>query len=404
MHPMQHRADTFSTATTLAPSPRRRTRLLQGKWIAWCAAIFVAFAATAQTPMPAASTPAVQAADAPPAPASSIVTLQAINVTGVVPGPGLWKVTRGEHVLWILGVVPTLPAGIEWRSNQVAQTIAASQAVLESPGVKLKVDTNWFGKLFLLPSIYRAQRNPDGKTLHDVLPAAVYARWYYARERYFGDDYSVERYRPLIAAGKLMKQALKANGLRGAGEVTDTVVALAKQHGVKLVKPETMLEIREPRQAVKAFAASNLDGVACLRVVLDAVGHGIPDFRARANAWATGDIETLRKVPESPWRNTCQSAVTGASFAKSLGIDNLPQRIEGAWLAAVDASLATNAETFAVLPMHDLLDPDGYLAALQARGYAVTAPDAGLADDPASANSVAPAATVSLPASAETVH
>ena len=96
-----------------------------------------------------------------PAPAASITTLQAITVTGVVPGPGLWKVTRGEHVLWILGVVPTLPAGIEWRSTQVAQTIAAAQAVLESPGVKLKLDTNWFGKLFLLPSLYRAQRNPD---------------------------------------------------------------------------------------------------------------------------------------------------------------------------------------------------------------------------------------------------
>src|SRR6185437_15857539 len=74
-------------------------------------------AATAQT----ASSP-------PPAAASSITTLQAITVTGVMPGPGLWKVTRGDHVLWILGVVPTLPAGIEWRSSEVAQTIAGSQA------------------------------------------------------------------------------------------------------------------------------------------------------------------------------------------------------------------------------------------------------------------------------------
>ncbi|MDE2498398.1 MAG: TraB/GumN family protein, partial [Xanthomonadaceae bacterium] len=105
-----------------------------------------------------------------PAPAASITTLQAVTVTGVVPGPGLWKVTRSDHVLWILGVVPTLPAGIEWRSSQVEQTVATSQTVLEAPGVKLKVDTNWFGKLFLLPTVYRAQRNPDGKTLHDVLP------------------------------------------------------------------------------------------------------------------------------------------------------------------------------------------------------------------------------------------
>jgi hypothetical protein len=326
----------------------------------------------------------------PPAAASSITTLQTVTVTGVVPGPGLWKVTRGDHVLWILGVVPTLPAGIEWRSAQVAQTIAASQAVLDTPGVKLKVDTNWFGKLFLLPTLYRAQRNPDGKTLHDVLPPATYARWYYVRQRYFGDDYSVERYRPIVAAWKLMKQAMKANGLRNDGEVTGAVAAMAQQHGVKVVKPETTLEIKEPRQAVKAFAASNLDGIACLDVVLDAVEHELPNFRARANAWATGDIDTLRKFPEGAYRDTCQSAITGAGFAKALGIDNLPMRVEGAWLAAADAALASNAQSFAVLPMHDVLDARGYLAALQARGYTVTAPDA-LADDPASAASAAPA-------------
>lgn len=379
----------------------RGARWLHAGLVAAVVAISAPSPALAQT-SPAAGSTAV--ASAQPASASSIVTLQAINVTGVVPGPGLWKVTRGDHVLWILGVVPTLPAGVEWRSNQVAQTIAASQTVLESPGVKLKVDTNWFGKLFLLPSIYRAQRNPDGKTLHDVLPPDVYARWYHARERYYGDDYSIERYRPLLAAGKLMKKALKAHGLHGDGEVTDIVTKLAKQHGVKTAKPDTTLEIKEPRQAVKAFAAAGPDGITCLRVVLDAVEHELPNFRARANAWATGDIETLRAVPESAWRGTCQSAITGAGFAKSLGIDNLPRRIEETWLAAADAALAANTQTFAVLPMHDLLDPDGYLAALQARGYVITAPDAGLAEDPVSANSVAPAATSSLPASAATVH
>ena len=325
----------------------------------------------------------------PPA-ATSITTLQAVTVTGVVPGPGLWKVSRGDHVLWILGVVPTLPAGIEWRSTQVSQTIAASQAVLDAPGVKLKVDTNWFGKLFLLPTVYRAQRNPDGKTLHDVLPPATYARWYHARQQYFGDDYSIERYRPIVAAWKLMRQAMKKNGLRNDGEVTGAVEAMAKQHGVKVVKPETTLEIKEPRQAVKAFAASNLDGISCLDVVLDAVEHELPNYRARANAWATGDIDTLRKLPEGAYRDTCRSAITGAGFAKALGIDNLPMRVESAWLAAADAALASNAQSFAVLPMHNVLDAHGYLAALQARGYTVTAPDT-LADDPASAASAAPA-------------
>jgi hypothetical protein len=298
--------------------------------------------------------------------------------------------------MWILGVVPTLPAEIEWRSAQVEQVIAGSQAVLRAPGVKLEVDTNWFGKLFLLVPVYRAQRNPDGKTLHDVLPPAIYARWYYARERYFGDDYSVERYRPIIAAAKLMQKALKANHLRGDGEIRDTVEALAKQHGIALVDTRTTLEIRHPHQAVKAFVAAGPDGVACLGLVLDMVEKQIPDVRARANAWATGDIATLRRVPESGYRDTCKSAITGAGFAKSLGIENLPVEIEEHWLGAADAALAANAQSFAVLPMHALLDPDGYLAALQARGYTVTAPDEEPGGEAAPATSVAPAVSASV--------
>jgi hypothetical protein len=390
MPPSRYRADAFSTAQARASLPCRAARKPPSRWLALCTTLLVACTAAAQTPKPAGSARTPQVPQARPAPASSIVTLQPINVTGVVPGPGLWKVTRGDHVLWILGVVPTLPAGIEWRPTQVAHAIAGSKIVLEPPGVKLKVDTNWLGKLFLLPSIYRAQRNPDGRTLHDVLPPALYARWYYARERYFGDDYSIERYRPIIAAGKLMKKAWKANALRGDGEVTDKVAALAREHGVTTLKPETTVEIKEPRQAVKAFAASGPDGIACLGVVLDAIEHELPDFRARANAWATGDIETLRRVPEGAYRATCQSAIIGAGFAKSLGIDNLPQRVEDAWLTAVDAALAANAQSFAVLPMHDLLDPNGYLAALQARGYVVTPPDTEPAGDAASAGDADP--------------
>jgi hypothetical protein len=360
-----------------------------------CILLFVCACAAAQTPP---TTPPAPATTATPAPAGSITTLQAITVTGVMPGPGLWKVSRGDHVLWVLGVVPTLPAKMEWRSSQVARTIAQSQAVLQSPDVKLKVDTNWLGKLFLLPSVYRAQRNPDGKTLHEVLPATVYARWYYARQHYFGDDYSVERYRPIVAAFKLMDKAMKANGLRGNGEVLKTVKALAEQDQVKLVKPDVTLEIKEPRQAVKAFAAEGPDGIECLGLVLNVVADELPNFRARANAWATGDIDTLRKVPEGKYRDTCKSAITGAGFAKALGIDDLPTRVKNIWLAAADAALASNAQSFAVLPMHDVLDAHGYLAALQARGYTVTAPDADNTDDPASAGSTAP------PAAASSVH
>jgi hypothetical protein len=164
---------------------------------------------------------------------------------------------------------------------------------------------------------------------------------------------------------------------------------------VELVDTRTTLEIHHPRDAVKAFAAAGPDGTACLALVLDMVEKQIPDVRARANAWATGDIATLRRVPESGYRDACKSAVTGAGFAKSLGIANLPMQVEEQWLGAADAALGANVQSFAILPMPELLDPEGYLAALRARGYTVTAPDGQPADEAAPATSVAPASATS---------
>ncbi|HET9818849.1 MAG TPA: TraB/GumN family protein, partial [Rhodanobacteraceae bacterium] len=224
----------------------------------------------------------------------------------------------------------------------------------------------------------------------DVLPPELYARWETSKQRYFGDDDGIERYKPIIAALKLTKKALKENGLRGDGEISDTVTALASQHDVKVVNPETTLEIRKPHQAVKAFAASGPDGIACLGLVLDVVEHQLPDLRARANAWATGDIATLRRIPESAYRDACKSAITGAGFAKSLGINDLPARVENNWLSAAEAALAADAQSFAMLPMNELLDPDGYLAALQARGYTVVAPDAQPDDETTPAPATSP--------------
>lgn len=354
--------------------------------------------AQAATPRHGSDAPAAAATPAAPAPATSITTLQTITVTGVVPGPGLWEVRHGDRVLWILGVVPTLPSGIQWRSGEVERIVAASQAVIEPPDVKVKLDTNWLGKLFLLPSVYSVQRNPDGKHLQDVLPPALFARWDRARRKYFGDDRGIDRYRPLVAAAKMLKKALRANGLRSSGEVVDTVKGLADKYQVKLEKPLAVLEIREPRQAVKVLEAQAPQGVTCLGLVLDAVEHELPDFRARANAWATGDIDTLRKIPPSAYRSRCKSAITGAGFANALGISDLPARIEGHWLAAVDAALASNSQTLAILPMHELLAPDGYLAALRSRGYTIVAPDTGAPDEPNDAATGDPAPAGSVPA------
>ncbi|MEW5297370.1 MAG: hypothetical protein WDW36_000583 [Sanguina aurantia] len=42
-----------------------------------------------------------------PAP-GQVTELQGVSVSGVQPGPGLWKVSRNGHVLWVLGTLEAL--------------------------------------------------------------------------------------------------------------------------------------------------------------------------------------------------------------------------------------------------------------------------------------------------------
>jgi hypothetical protein len=53
----------------------------------------------------------------PPAPQTpaETATLETVLVTGEQPGPGLWKISRGDHVLWILGAQYPLPKKMTWR-------------------------------------------------------------------------------------------------------------------------------------------------------------------------------------------------------------------------------------------------------------------------------------------------
>ena len=111
---------------------------------------------------------------------------------------------------------------------------------------------------------------------------------------------------------------------------------------------------------------------------------------ARANAWATGDLEALRQLPDSHRRDACVTAITSAGFAHQLGLDDVPAQLEAAWLAAARKALADDATSFALLPMDELLSPTGYLAKLKAQGYTVEAP-IGLDAEPAAGGSAAPA-------------
>ena len=300
--------------------------------------------------------------------------LEAIVVTGRQPGPGLWKVRKGDHVLWILGVQSPLPKRMEWDSANVERRIAASQEVLTAPSATLDADIGFFRGLTLLPSLLKARKNPDGKTLRELVTPEQYARWTVLKARYIGGDDGVEEWRPLFAALELYRKAIARTGLSDSQVVMDLVRKTAKRSGVPVTEPKVVVKVADPKSALKEFSRTTLDDTQCFAKTLERIEADLGTMVVRANAWAAGDIETLRANTHPTQWSACAAAMTGNAIARKAGFADIEARVRAKWMEMAEAALARNASTFAILPAGEMFAADGYLARLAAEGYAIEEP------------------------------
>lgn len=300
-----------------------------------------------------------------------------ILIVGQRPGPGLWKVSKDDHVLWIFGTYSPLPVKMVWRSQQVETVLARSQEILGLPGASVGVGfSQAFNLITALPFAIGAKRNPDGALLRDVVPPDVYARWTVLKRKYMNDDEGIERERPIFAAPALFDKAMAQAGLGNDSDVITAIRQIAKKNNVKYIPTQITLQLDNPRGALRDFKKSPMDDLECFTKTIDRLEVDVDAMRARANAWAIGDVEIMRKLSYPDQVSACNSAVFNSPVMKSLpGAATLPQRMRDAWMAAAEKSLATNKSTFALLPMSRILDSDGVLATLQAQGYTVEQPD-----------------------------
>lgn len=307
--------------------------------------------------------------------ADGIRTEEAVVVTGDQPGPGLWLVRKGGHDLWILGTLSPLPAKMQWQSRHVEDVIANAQEVIRGPSVSLTVKAGFFKSLMLLPSMLGARKNPDGKTLQEVVSPASYARWIALKARYIGNDRGIEKWRPLFAAQELYKEAMKDSGLDNAKSVWPVIDKAIEAHHPNVTVVKEQIVITDVKPLLKEWSKTTLDDLACFDNTMTRIETDLDAMRLRANAWATGDMAALQALPPPYQFDACRNAITEAGIGKRLGFGDLQKKVEAEWLAAVDVALDKNAVTFATLDMKDMLGANGYLAKLKAKGYLVLAPD-----------------------------
>ena len=326
-----------------------------------------AWAQSEDVAVPAQAAVDVAATAAEPAP-------EQIHVVAQRPGPGMWKVSKGEHVLWVFGMYGPVPKDMQWRSHEVENVIRNSQEYLSAPSASAK--PGFFKSITLLPSMIGVRKNPDGATLRDVMPAEDYARWTALKAKYLPENDDVERERPIFAAEVLSNAARKQAGLVDSYAVRKPLLDLVKKAKLKETSSTFQLPMDNARTVLKNFKKSTLGDAACLARTMATLEQDIEAASQRANAWAKGDMDEMRKLDFATREEACFGALmNSAAFDAEPEFKNMKVRAEAMWIASAEKALAANASTFAVLKIEDIFDPKGVISALAAKGYTVEQPD-----------------------------
>jgi uncharacterized protein YbaP (TraB family) len=290
-----------------------------------------------------------------------------VVVTGEHEGPRLWKVRKGDHVLWILGTMTPLPKKMIWQSDAVEAVLQQSQEVVPS-WPAFGIGANPFTALRVWIEWRSIQKIPDRMDLREVLSPELYARFSALKARYAPKDSKLDELRPAFAAERLLDEALDATGLTVHNEVQQAVLKLARKQGVKIHQDK--LRVEHPVDVLKDVGKTPLQGeIACLEAVVGRLETDLGPMQARARAWALGDVDELRRLNHPEDRTACIEAVSSSTRVR-----DLIAQAQDDWFLSVEDALARNRSTLAVQSMDRLLGENGSLAKLRKEGYEVEGP------------------------------
>ena len=293
-----------------------------------------------------------------------------VLVTGERPGPGMWRISRNGHDLWVLATLRPLPKNMTWRSVVVEQRIASSGEVLSPPDVD--VDVGLFRGLTLIPALLRARKSPDGRTLEQILPHDLYIRWLALRVKYLG-SYDENR-RPILAAIDLYEATLNQSGLTDNGMIWRAVEKAAHKNHVAVQPVQLKIQLQDAKGAVRDLGNIPQEAeIACFAKTVERLEVDLQPMRQRANFWSLGDIQGLRSLPYPDGEGACLNAFLAVPQFRDQ-YESARSRLEDLWLSSAETALDKNASSFAVLPIAALLKEDGAIDRLKKQGYEVQEP------------------------------
>jgi len=275
-------------------------------------------------------------------------------------------VTSGRNVMWVLGEVSPFARHVKWNSAKFDKLLRGSQELL------IDFSGFWGANRDEMRAYRKAEKLPKGKSLQKLIPAETYSRLM-TTGKMFGMSSDFDELYPFAATNRLVTSAMSKLDLNGF-----SARFAAEDLGVKRQVRITNFSAPEYPFEDRLKLWQQPDNAVCIEKAVKALEDGGAGAKRLANAWAVGDVESLRTlVPAYSFsrdgfrRGACAAAMRGG---EKQAIQYDAERKQG-WLKEAERCLKQNRNTMAVVLMSELFEPDGYLAALRARGYTVVEPD-----------------------------
>lgn len=278
-----------------------------------------------------------------------------VVVRAQVPGPAMWKLTRGESTVWVLGTLVVMPDGLNWDKKRLARALDGAQWLI-TPAVA-QSDPAQTAKLQALSKL------PPGRQLADALSPAVMTRFERVARREGLPLLPYQNLQPVIAAGNLSRDVLSGRNLS----------TLAVYEQMKGVVRKSKVRVRHAgsydQSALIAHYAGldTLSAEACVINGLDGLDYDLRTTRDMAKAWAAGHLAQVMALYREPDFLTC--VLSGETTAVMYQTHAIAQMSE-----TLLAALEMPGKSVAIVPFDDLLRRGGVLDQLRAEGVDITAP------------------------------
>lgn len=299
-----------------------------------------------------------QEAAAPPTDQSAVI--DELVVEGRPVGPALWKVKRGEAEVVVLGGLAPLPHQLNWTSPRLERALGVADLLLVPPQGRPRV-TDLPAMTLRVASL----RQGLGQRLEPNLSPALRARFAQTRELIGKGPGRYDRWKPAIAGFMLLADFREHEGL-STGKPATTVQRMARAQRGRRLKIEPMADIHLGAMVKSAASLTPAQHEACLTAALNDIEAEAARARTAAQAWAIGDLATVRANASADLLDRC--------LLQLPSLTSLLEQDTAQSVRSIDQALTRPGTTVAIIDLRLLLRANGVLDRLKAKGAEISVP------------------------------